>query len=130
MQPITSADSLSESLRTAQAGWTGCDWDLEFGPEKKNLRGLRSGQARLAAQATRGDESVYWREVSAFLEQLERDASSASQLASDAVQLWMSGNHQEAIEHLDQAIRLEARYREPVTYSPLRKLIAQTTLLR
>lgn len=130
MRMTTQSESLNDSLRAAQAGWTGCDWDTEFGPEKKNLRGLRSGQARLAAQATRGEESAYWREVSIFLEQVEKDAAAASQLASDAVECWIGGNQTEAIERLRKAISVEARYREPVTYSVLWKLIGQTVIPR
>jgi hypothetical protein len=119
-------DVLKEALQAAQAAWTGCDWDTEFGPGRENLRGLCSRQARLAALATRGDESAYWREVCRFLDSVEQDARTAAELASKAIDLWHLGNIGEALRQLEDAIALEARYREPVAYSELRSLMKTT----
>lgn len=123
---MTRSDVLKEALKSAQAAWTGCDWDTEFGPDRENLRGLCCRQARLAAQATRGDESDHWREVSRFLDAVEQDARMAAESASAAVEVWILGNVTEALRRLDSAIALEARYREPVAYLRLRSLMRQS----
>ncbi len=122
---MTSLDVLKEALQSAQAAWTGCDWDTEFGPDRENLRGLCCRQARLAALATRGDESDHWREVCRFLDAVEQDARLAAELASRAVEFWRLGNVTEALRRLDDALALEARYREPVAYLRLRSLMRQ-----
>ena len=125
---MTSRDLLHAALQSAQAAWTGCDWDTEFGPNRINLRGLSSRQARLAAQATRGDESTQWREVIHYLDAVEQDARLAAELASDAVDFWSLGNTAEASRRLEQAIALESHYRQPIAYPRLRPLMqpAQT----
>ena len=122
---MTSLDVLKEALQTAQAAWTGCDWDTEFGLRRANLRGLCSRQARLAAQATRGEESAYWREVCKYLDAVELDARTAAELAGGAVEIWDLGNTVEALRRLEDAIALEARYREPVAYAKLLSLMRQ-----
>jgi hypothetical protein len=120
---MTSLDLLDEALQSAATAWTGCDWDTEFGPHKANLRGLCSRQARLAAQATRGEESARWREVCQFLEAVEQDARRATELVCGAIGVWRLGNELEALRRLDDAIALEARYREPVAYTRIRDLM-------
>jgi hypothetical protein len=122
---MTSLDVLKEALEAAQAAWAGCDWDTEFGPGRTNLRGLCSRQARLAAQATRGDESAHWRDVCHFLDAVEQDARRAAELAQGAVDVWSLGNVVEGLRRLEDAIALEARYREPVAYPGLRNLMQQ-----
>ena len=127
MQAITPLQVLKQALQAAQAAWTGCDWDTEFGPARVNLRGLCSRQAKLAAQATRGEESSHWREACQFLDTVEHDARMAADLASKAVDAWSLGNIAEAIRRLEAAIELEARYREPVAYPSLRELMQPPT---
>jgi hypothetical protein len=122
---MTSLDVLNEALQSARAAWTGCDWDTEFGARRANLRGLCSRQAQLAAQATRGEESTHWREVGRYLETVEQDARRAADLAGEAIKVWSLGNVAEARNRLEEAIELEARYREPVAYSRLRRLMRE-----
>ncbi len=120
---MTATDEISAALRIAHSGWIGCDWDTEFGPERANLRGLSSRQARLAAEATRGSESQFWREAQQYLDQIERDRGAAANYASEAVDFWRLGNKVAAMERLESAINLEATYRSPVVYSKLREVL-------
>lgn len=122
---MTSSEDLLEALRSAPSSWQGCDWDTEFGLRRANLRGLSSRQARLAAEATRGKESEFWREAFRYLDGVERDARTAASLASEAIVLWQLGSHAEALTRLDGAITLEGKYRTPVCYAPLRRLLQE-----
>ena len=122
---MTSLDVLQEALQSSTSAWKGCDWDTNFGPRRTNLRGLCSRQARLAAQATRGDESAYWREVCRFLENVEQDARAAAELAGQAVEIWRLGNFTEGLRRMEEAIAIEARYREPVAYPKLRAIMQE-----
>jgi hypothetical protein len=127
---MTSTELLRAALQSAQAAWTGCDWETEFGPGRINLRGLTSRQARLAAQATRGEESTQWREVCHYLDAVERDARLAAELASAAVDFWSLGNTAEASCRLEEAIALEAHYRPPFAYPRLRAVMQSTATNR
>ena len=118
---------LAEALQAAQAGWSGCDWETEFGTTRVNLRGLRSHQARLAAQATRGAEASCWQEACRYLETVERDASRAAELARCCIEKWMLGDIEAARRLLDEAIALEARYRRPITYPNLKSALGIKT---
>ncbi len=89
---MDSTSILNQALDAAQSAWVGCDWDTEFGDRKQNLRGLRSRQAKLAAQATRGAESIRWWEACRFLERIEQDARAAASLAAKAVAQWQRGD--------------------------------------
>ena len=120
---MTPLDVVTEALRSAHAAWTGCDWDIEFGPSRTNLRGLCGRQARLAAQATRGDESAHRRAVCRYLHSVERDARTATQLACAAVAAWRLGNISEALRRLEDAIAVEGRYHDPVAYPRLRQFV-------
>lgn len=123
---MTTAEDLSTALQQAQSSWKGCDWDTQFGLRRANLRGLCSRQARLAADATRGEESDFWREVFRYLDGVERDAAAAASLASEAVALWQIGKKLEALQRLDVAISLEAKYRSPACYVELREQMQET----
>ena len=112
---------LNQALDAALTEWVGCDWDTEFGESKQNLRGLRSRQAKLAAQATRGAESIRWWEACRFLERIERDARAAASLAKTAVAQWQRGDLATALSHLDKAIELESIHRSPRVYPLLRR---------
>jgi hypothetical protein len=120
---MESVELMKEALHNAQAAWEGCDWDTDFGRRRANLRGLRSRQARIAARATRGTESAYWREVDRFLDMVEKDAQQAGEIAAEAVTQWCQGDLSAALSRLDDAIALEALYREPLAYSRLRSLM-------
>lgn len=114
---------LNQALFAARSAWIGCDWDTEFGDRKQNLRGLRSRQAKLAAQATRGNESMHWWDVYRFLERIETDARSAAALATAAVAHWQRGEWTPALDQIDRAIALEAAHHPPHVYSRLRQLM-------
>ncbi len=102
---MTSLNVLQEALQSSTSAWKGCDWDTDFGSRRANLRGLCSRQARLAAQATRGDESAYWREVCRFLENVEQDARAAAELAGQAVEIWRLGNFTEGLRRMRRGDR-------------------------
>ena len=127
---MAAADEILTALQLAQSAWTGCDWDTDFGLRRANLRGLCSRQARLAAEATRGAESEFWREAFQYLDTVERDAVSAASLASEAVVLWQFGNTAEALERLDGAIALESRHRTPSGYAALREKMTENIFAR
>lgn len=120
---MTSLDRLKQALHAAQRSWSGCDWNTDYGSGGINLRGLSSRQASLAAKATRGEESDNWRSACEYLHLVERDAHQAAGLASDAVEAWRLGDSRAAMALLEEAISLEARYREPIAYPELRTLM-------
>jgi hypothetical protein len=120
---MTSPRELRRALQVAQSAWIGCDWDTDFGPGHINLRGLSSRHAWLLASATRGSESENWREAKLFLDRLEQDARTAAALASDAVDVWCLGNHDNARELVEDAIGLEGNYRNPIVYPRLRQIM-------
>ena len=124
---MDSTSILNQALGAAQSAWVGCDWDTEFGDRKQNLRGLRSRQAKLAAQATRGAESIRWWAACRFLERIEQDARVAASLAAKAVAQWQRGDLVAALNHLDQAIELESNYHPPQVYPLLRQRMVQVT---
>ena len=119
----SASEEIQQALLTAHQSWSRCEWDTKFGPLSLNLRGLRSHQARLAAQATRGNEAKRWTEAGRFLESIEKDAATAFQLASRAVSAWTTGDNASALELIDRAIAIEAGYRSPVVYPQLRQLM-------
>jgi hypothetical protein len=120
---MNTVELMNEALRDAQAAWVGCDWDTVFGRRRANLKGLRSRQARLAAQATRGTESAFWHEVYRFLDMVEKDAQQAGEIAAEAVAHWCRGDLTAALSKLDDAIALESLYREPLAYPRLSSLM-------
>lgn len=124
---MDSTSILNQALDAAQTAWVGCDWDTEFGERKQNLRGLRSRQAKLAAQATRGAESIHWWDAYRFLARIEADAKTASSLATTAVALWQRGEFASGLERLDQAIELESTYHSTPVYASLRQLMLQAS---
>ncbi len=107
--------------------WCGCDWPTVFGPLKFNLDGVNSRHARILAEATSGQESLAWEAAAAWLIELERDAQTARLAAAWSLSLAESGQLVEALLQADQAVSLEAKYREPITWKPLRSLIAELT---
>ncbi len=117
---------LAEALRVAQAAWSGCDWETEFGVSRINLCGLRSQQVRLAAQATRGAEASCWQEAFHYLETVEREARQAAELARRAIEKWNLGDRESARKFLDEAIALEAQYRPPIAYANLSEVMKRS----
>lgn len=116
-------DLVEETLKACQSEWIGCQWEMEFGGRRADLRGLHSRQAWLAAKATRGDESEYWRGVFRYLEGVEKDAKMAAQIAAEAVAIWRRGEVAEALARLDEVIALESLYHNRPVYSRLRGIM-------
>lgn len=127
VQRVVDQDELVEkTLRSCQSAWTGCRWETEFAGRKANLRGLNSRQALMAAQATRGKESDYWRDVFRYLEIVEKDARMAAEIAAESVDIWRRGEVDAALSKLDEAIALELLYRDRSVYSRLRTALQST----
>lgn len=102
--------NLEETVRLAQASWTGCSWGTEFGPRGLNLDGLQARQAMVAAKATRGEESQCWLQAAEWLAQVEKDAKAAAEHASLAIAPFNSGDIATALRLLDEAISIAAKY--------------------
>ncbi len=103
--------------------WLGCDWQTAFGARRLDLNGMRSDQTRILSDATSGDESKAWEEATAWLEQVDQDALGAQAAASLAVTHFENQHFAKAIEQIDLAVALEAKYRKPVTWTVLRELL-------
>lgn len=116
---MPSFDAIDAALQTAKSAWKGCDWNTVFGQRQVNLCGLSSRQSRLAAQATRGEESLLWQSATEYLETVERDARSAADLANHSVELWKRGDLAKASLLVTEAIAIEAKYRPPIAYPKL-----------
>ena len=64
-----------------------------------------------------------WEEATKFLSQVEVDSRAASKAAENAIRLIAEGKLAEAIADAERAIALEAKYREPKVWKPLRDAI-------
>ncbi len=111
------------ALAAASGKWTGCDWSTQFGRTRLDLRDLHSAQANLMAQATAGNEAADWRNAVTWLKRVEQDASQAESEAQTAARLARSGKLRDALQCADRACAIEARYRKPFTWRPLREAI-------
>lgn len=109
--------------------WTGCNWRTAFGPLRLNLMGMRSRQATLMAEATSGEESAAWSDAVDFLSRVENDSRLACNAARCAVVLAAKGEMLEAIAEADRAVALEAKYHDPVVWSPLRNALGGQELV-
>ena len=118
-----STETFQQLYDAAIKQWTGCNWRTDLGPLRLNLMGIHSRQARLIAEATSGEESVAWEEATKFLSQVEVDSRAASKAAENAIRLIAEGKLAEAIADAERAIALEAKYREPKVWKPLRDAI-------
>ncbi len=114
---------LREMLAATVGRWTGCDWITSYGPKKLNLQGLQSRQAYRISDYTSAEESVCWAEAAGYLEQIEQDAAKAEMLAKRAVRLLFDGRDAEALEAIDLAVAIEAKYREPVVWRQLQNAV-------
>ena len=124
-EPRTLNDDYPDAVRAyleAVDAWKGCDWDTFFGPLHLNLNRLTARQTRILADATSGEESNCWDEASHWLEGIERDAKAARNYASAATGL-LTSNVTAALERIENAYRLESKYREPNVWKSLRDLI-------
>jgi hypothetical protein len=113
-------DGIVSALAAASGKWTGCDWSTQFGRSRLDLRDLHSSQATLMAQATAGGEAADWRDAVTWLKRVEQDASQAESEAQSAARLARSGKLRDALQCADRACAIEARYRKPLTWRPLR----------
>ena len=112
----------AESYLKGAKAWRGCDWETSFGPRHLNLNSLTARQTRILADATSGDESNCWDEATRWLEAIERDAKAARNYAAAATGL-LTSNVTAALDLIENASRLESKYREPTVWKPLRDLI-------
>ena len=106
----------------AVGAWRGCDWETSFGPRHLNLNNLTARQTRILADATSGEESNCWDEATRWLEAVERDSKAARNYAAAATGL-LTSNVTAALDRIENAIRLESKYREPTVWKQLRDLI-------
>ena len=121
-------DKVAPALAAASGKWTGCDWPTQFGPSRLDLRGVRSSQAILMATATAGSEASDWRNAVTWLKCVEQDARQAESEAQTAVHLARSGKLRDALQCADRACAIEAHYRTPHTWRPLRDAIEAALL--
>ena len=56
---------------------------------------------------------------------VELDAKKAAALAAEAVDVWGLGDFAKASSRLEEAIAIEARYRNPIAYPGLRPLMQE-----
>lgn len=117
-------DSVVQLHARATTQWWGCNWRTQYGPRKLNLIDVRSRQARLIADATSGGESSAWDAASTYLRNVEMDAAAAEVAAAEAVSLVRRGLWESALAFSDSAVALETKYRQSVTWRPLRDEIA------
>jgi hypothetical protein len=119
------AQEISDVYLAAVDRWRGCDWATNFGPQRLNLQGMNSKQTRLLAEATSGEESNAWGEATRWLEQVERDANAAQSAANTAIELLETDDLPVALSKVKEACQLESKYRQPVVWTPLCKLISK-----
>ncbi len=122
-EPNDNEADLRDLLVNAAGRWSGCDWITSFGPSSLNLRGLSSRQAWRISDYTSAEESNCWAKAAQYLEQVERDAAKAETLAKRAVLLLLEGRDVEAVEAIDLAVAIEAKYREPVVWRQLQDAV-------
>ncbi len=122
-EPNEVDNNLVELLVATCGRWTGCEWVTSFGPKNLNLRGVRSRQAWRLSDYTSDDESICWAKAAEYLEQVERDAAEAENVAKLAISLLIDGRETEALKAIDSAVAIEAKYREPVAWRPLHDAI-------
>lgn len=103
--------------------WVGCDWDIAFGTQRLQLKGMKSRQARLLANATAGNESLAWHEAANWLENVERDAQQAESEAYCANELAKSGRLSDAEVHARKACELEQSYEQSIAWAELLQAI-------
>ncbi len=123
-EPNELAGAVLRELWVATAGrWAGCDWITNYGPSNLNLRGLSSRQAWRISDFTSAEESICWSEAAQYLEQVERDAAKAQSFAEQAVLMLLDGRDAEAVEAIDLAVAIEAKYREPLVWRQLQDAV-------
>lgn len=121
-QPTRESIMKIHAMATAQ--WWGCNWHTQYGPRKLNLFEVRSRQARLIADATSGDESRAWDVASEYLRNVEADAAAAEVAAAEAIAMIGQEQWNAALSAIESAVALETKYRDSLTWSPLRNVIA------
>ncbi len=121
--PLTTTDlldaAISAALATGSGKWTGCDWPTQFGRSRLDLNGLRPSQALLMERATAGNEAAIWRDAVVWLRQVGEDAQLAEIEAQAAACLARSGRLSEALERIQRACAIEARYHTSLVWQPL-----------
>lgn len=116
---------LAETLSQARGRWRGCDWTTNFGRFGFNLKGIRSRQAQVLADATCGNESDCWMEAYRWLSQVERDARAAESAAQSAVKHVQAHDLESALSCIQYAEAMESKYRQACVWSPMTSMITQ-----
>lgn len=75
------------------------------------------------SEATAGEESAAWLDAAKWLETVEHDAKTAARKAWQAVESTKSDRWEEAAQLIDFAINLERKYRTPVVWVLLARII-------
>lgn len=116
--------SIETAYQAARGAWTGCDWDVTFGPAALKLNGLTAAQAMRLARATAGDESHHWHEAAQWLETVEEAANQAEMLGRNALTAVREGDLSRALERVDDACTLESAFPRTPTWTLLRESIS------
>jgi hypothetical protein len=119
-----SRTQITRKFRQIARSWTGCDWPIQFGKLGLNLNGLKSAQATLMAGATSGEESAEWRRAAKWLAGVEHEALQAERLARNAVDLAVRRCPHEAVEAIEHACHIEAKYHDHLVWRELRDALA------
>ncbi len=118
------AEKIERAFRQAAGTWRGCDWPTRFGNWNFNLDGLKASQALLLARATSGQEQAEWLAATAWLTVIENEAREAEKEAVLAMSRVRFGQLAEALEAMEHACDLEAKYHKNLVWEPLRQAIA------
>jgi hypothetical protein len=121
-----SPSQITRKFRQLARSWTGCDWPIQFGKLGLNLNGLTSAQAALMAGATSGEESAEWRRAAKWLAAVEQDAVRAERLARSAVDFAARRCPREAVEAIENACQIEAKYHDQLVWRELRDALKRT----
>ena len=120
-----SMSTLTRCYREITGKWVGCDWPTRFGPLGLNLKGLHSNQATLIARATCGREAAEWRAPPPGSDSSSRTRSNAEQSARVALAHAHRQQFREALQEVQDACELEAKYHPKLLWQPLCDALAR-----
>lgn len=130
---MTTNEEIRDALQKAQDSWTGCDWSHEFSFVDEDgdidyvfVEGVTAEEAREnAEEALSKEEREAWEKAAEWLKEVESDASSAEDLAEEAVDAWEAGDRAHALDLISQAARIESAYGDDPTWGPLKKIMTE-----
>ncbi|WP_417739618.1 hypothetical protein [Rosistilla oblonga] len=123
---MQAANAIDAAYEKGRNRWRGCDWTTSFGSMGLDLNGMKPHQTRWLAGATSGEEAKHWEQAAEWLARVARDAQQAEAAATEAAALWKAGERTLALEKIQAAVALEARYRNPFVWKPLLHAIADS----